>query len=77
MEKRESRNRSHIYNQSIFEDRQKQFNEKTLTYSTNCSGTKLDEQCKKKKQQQQRTSTDASYHIEKIILNRSYSKYKT
>ena len=49
MEKRESRNRSHIYNQSIFEDRQKQFNEKTLTYSTNCSGTKLDEQCKKKK----------------------------
>lgn len=47
MEKRESRNRSHIYNQSIFEDRQKQFNEKTLTYSTNCSGTKLDEQCKK------------------------------
>ena len=32
---------------------------------------------KKKKQQQQRTSTDASYHIEKIILNRSYSKYKT
>ena len=73
MEKRESRNRSHIYNQSIFEDRQKQFNEKTLTYSTNCSGTKLDEHCKKN----QRTSTDASHHIEKIILNRSYSEYKT